>query len=421
MFALVDCNNFYVSCERVFNPKLEGKPVVVLSNNDGNVIARSNEAKALGIGMGTPYFQIEEIIREQQVLVYSSNYELYGEMSARVMEALRELVPDVEVYSIDEAFLDLSIFPVGDLDAFCRQVRVTIRQWTGIPVSIGVGATKTLTKVANKLAKKGDGVFVLQSPEQARQALQDTKVEDVWGIGRQYAKFLKQHNVLTALDLSRANERWIRQHLSVVGERLVWELRGKPCLRLELVAPSKKAICTSRSFGMAVCTRVPLEEAVSGFTVRTAEKLRKQGSCASVLTVFLSTHSFRKDLPQHHPSRTIRLPVATSHPTELLKYALAALRDMYRPGYQYQKAGIIVSGIVPGEQVQQHLFNQADRSKYEKLTQAVDRINGKLGRNTVRFAVQGYPKVHTTWLPKREHLSPCYTTKWDQIWTIKAT
>jgi DNA polymerase V len=420
MFALLDCNNFYCSCERVFRPELNGKPVVVLSNNDGNVIARSNEAKALGITMGAPAFELEELFQKHQVHVFSSNYELYGDMSARVMDALAELVPEVEVYSIDEAFLDLSHIPTASLEGFCRGIKATVKQWTGIPVSIGVGPTKTLAKVANKVAKKADGVYVLDSYFKLHQTLEATPVEDIWGIGRQSSKFLRDYYVSTALKLRHASLWWIKQHLGVVGQRIVLELRGRSCLPLELVAPSKKAICTSRSFGQMVATKEPLREAVANFIVRTAEKLRKQNSCAGVLTVFIRTNCFRKNLAQYHPSRTISLPVATAHPTELLKYALALLEDMYRCGYKYKKAGIIVSGIVPSSQVQQHLFSPTDRGRYEKLTHALDTINKKYGRGTVRFAVQGYPKVHTTWLLKREHLSPCYTTRWDQIWTVKA-
>jgi DNA polymerase V len=264
-------------------------------------------------------------------------------------------------------------------------------------------------------------VFVLDSYFKLHQTLEATPVEDIWGIGRQSTKLLRDHHLSTALKLRHANHLWIKQHLGVVGQRIVLELRGYSCLPLELVAPPKKAICTSRSFGQAVATREPLREAVSNFVVRTAEKLGRQKSCAKVLTVFIHTNSFRKGQPQYHPSRTISLPVATAHPGELLKYALALLGDMYRSGYEYKKAGILVSGIVPDNQVQQHLFSPADRSKQERLTRALNAINQKHGRGTVRFAVQGYPKVHTTWLLKREHLSPCYTTKWEQIWTVKAS
>jgi DNA polymerase V len=420
MFALVDCNNFYCSCERVFRPELNGKPVVVLSNNDGNVIARSNEAKALGITMGAPAFELEEVFEQHQVHVFSSNYELYGDMSARVMEALAELVPEVEVYSIDEAFLDLSIIPEEELEGYCRELKATIRQWTGIPVSIGVGTTKTLAKIANKVAKKGDGVFVLDNYFKLHQTLEATPVEDIWGIGRQSSKLLKDHYLSTALKLRHANMRWIRSQMGVVGQRIVLELRGYSCLPLELVAPAKKAICTSRSFGEMVTDLAALQEATANFIVRCAEKLRRQGSCAKVLTVFIHTNSFRKNKPQYHPSRTVSLPVATSHPNELLKYALALVEDMYEPGYAYKKVGIMLSGFVPDVQVQQHFFDRADRAKHQRLTRSIDAINKKMGRNTVRFAAQGYPNKQTAWLLRREHLTPCYTTRWDQLWTVKA-
>jgi DNA polymerase V len=421
VFALVDCNNFYCSCERIFNPGLNGKPVVVLSNNDGCVVARSEEAKALGITMGAPYFQLEALVNRHDIRVFSSNYELYGDLSARVMDTLAELAPDVEVYSIDEAFLDLSIFSPDELEGFCRQLRATVKQWTGIPVSVGVGATKTLAKLANKVAKKGDGVFVLDGYFKVLDTLVATAVDDVWGIGRQHAKFLRDHCIGTAWDLRAARDAWVRQHLGVVGLRIVHELRGRSCLPLEEMAPPKKSVCTSRSFGEMVVDLPALQEATANFVVRCAEKLRRQGSCARVLTVFIRTNAFRKDLRQYHPSRTVNLPVATAHPNELLRYALALVEDMYEPGYAYKKAGVVVSGLVPAAGVQGHLFDGKDRVRNEKLIQAVDAINRRMGRNKVRFAAQGYPGKQTPWLLRKEHLSPCYTTRWEDIWTVKAS
>jgi DNA polymerase V len=392
----------------------------VLSNNDGCVIARSEEAKALGITMGAPYFQLEELVNRHNIQVFSSNYELYGDLSARVMDALAELAPDVEVYSIDEAFLDLSMFSPGELEDFCRRLRATVKQWTGIPVSIGVGATKTLAKLANRVAKKGDGVFVLDGYFKVLDTLVAAQVNDVWGIGRQHTKFLRDHCISTAWDLRTARDAWVRQHMGVVGLRVVHELRGRSCLPLELAAPSKKSICTSRSFGEMVVDLAALQEATANFVVRCAEKLRRQNTCAQVLTVFIRTNTFRKDLSQYHPSRTVTLPVATAHPNELLRYALALVEDMYEPGYAYKKAGVIVSGLVPETSVQGHLFDGKDRARNHKLIEAMDAINRKLGRNKVRFAAQGYPDKGTTWLLRKEHLSPCYTTKWDQLWTVKA-
>jgi DNA polymerase V len=295
-----------------------------------------------------------------------------------------------------------------------------VKQWTGIPVSVGVGATKTLAKLANKVAKKGDGVFVLDGYFKVLDTLVATAVDDVWGIGRQHAKFLRDHCIGTAWDLRAARDAWVRQHLGVVGLRIVHELRGRSCLPLEGVAPPKNSVCTSRSFGEMVVDLPTLQEATANFVVRCAGKLRRQGSCAQVLTVFIRTNAFRKDLRQYHPSRTVNLPVATAHPNELIRYALALVEDMYEPGYAYKKAGVIVSDLVPAAGVQAHLFDGKDRVRHEKLIQAVDAINRRMGRNKVRFAAQGYPGKQTPWLLRKEHLSPCYTTRWEDIWTVKA-
>lgn len=418
MFALVDCNNFYASCERVFNPTLNNKPIVVLSNNDGCIVARSNEAKALGIQMGEPYFKVKPLIEQHKVEVFSSNYELYGDMSSRVMNVLADLAPESEVYSIDECFLGFSGWQSGDLLSHGHTIRNTVKQWTGIPVSVGFAPTKTLAKAANKAAKKAEGVRILREAEGIDSLLEKMDVEDLWGIGRQYNKFLKANGIKTALQLKHAKDGWIKKYLTVVGLRLVYELRGVSCLPIESVRNTKKGLCTSRSFGKTVMKLSEMKEAVSNFAVRCAEKLRNQHSCSGVITVFIHTNRFYTNKPQYSNSRSIKLPVASNSTSEIIHYALIALEMIFREGYEYKKAGVIVTGIVPANSVQQNLFDWIDRVKQTHIMKAVDGVNKKMGRNTIKFAVQGYQNSSTSWQMERNRLSPCYTTKWDELWTI---
>lgn len=418
MFALVDCNNFYVSCERVFNPDLIGRPVVVLSNNDGCVVARSPEAKALGIKMGEPAFKLETLFRQYRVAVCSSNYQLYGDMSQRVMNTLSQFAPELEVYSIDEAFLNLGGIPV-DLESWGRQIRTTVRKHTGIPVSVGVGPTKVLAKIANHYAKKvpeNNGVFLLDSREKIEELLAQLEIGEIWGIGRKHAALLNRYGIQTAAEFIRMPDSWVRKHLTIVGLRLKEELQGISCLPLELLSPSKKAICTSRSFGEFQTQLEPLQEAVATFAAKCGYKLRKQKACAGVLMVFLQTNTFNSDEPQYTPNSTITLPVATHSDLELIQYALTALQTIYRPGYRYKKAGVIVSAIVPEEQVQGSLFDTVDRSKHRVLMQTLDQINTRYGLATVKPAVQG---GDSGWKLRREKLSPCYTTRWSDIITVR--
>lgn len=413
-FGLADGNNFYCSCERVFNPALEGRPIVVLSNNDGCVISRSNEAKALGIKMGAPIFQIQDLIKQHNVAVFSSNYTLYGDMSARVMNTLAELCPEIEVYSIDESFIDFSIIPRDELEPLARQVRRTVRKWTKIPTCIGIAQTKALAKLANKIAKKHpehDGVFVIGDDETRRQALASFPVEDVWGIGRKYAKFLAEHGITNALQLAELPDDWVRQNLTVVGMRLVYELRGTSCIPMLEPRETSKNICSSRSFGTPQTSFDGLAEAVSAFAVRVGGKLRTEKSCASTLTVFVQTNRFRTDQKQYNNAVTINLPVSASNSHELVKYAVRGLKMVFRDGYLYKKAGVIVSGIIPADQIQAGLFDQVDRPKLDQLSAVMDRLNNRYGRGSIRFAVQGKEK----WQPKADHKSPCYTTRWDEI------
>ena len=418
LFALVDCNNFYASCERVFDPKLEKKPIVVLSNNDGCIIARSNEAKALGIQMGEPAFKAKDVIEQHNVQVFSSNYTLYGDMSARVMQTLAQFTPNLEVYSIDEAFLDLGNFYGRDLKQYAQEMRNTVKEWTGIPVSVGVAPTKTLAKLANRLSKKSkkaNGALVLTEERHIEEALRRTEAGDVWGIGRRYAQKLAGFGIHTALDLRNASDAFVKKHLTVVGLRTVRELRGEPCLDLELVAPSKQNICTSRSFGNTVTTLDQLQEATANYASRCAAKLRRQKSCAGAITVFVQTNQFR-DEPQYFNSKTLALPTASNSTLELIKYANQAMKALYREGYRYKKSGVIVSELRPQDQVQTSLLDTVDRDKHRRLMQALDKLNSTWGRDQVTSAAQGTTRP---WQLKCEQKSPCYTTKLDGLLWIR--
>jgi len=412
--ALVDCNNFYASCERVFAPGLEGKAVVVLSNNDGCVVARSNEAKTLGIAAGIPAFKIDRLIRSGEAYACSSNYSLYGDMSRRVMETLSYFTPNMEVYSIDEAFLDLSGLASGTLEKYGRTIRRTVMRWTGIPVSIGIAETKVLAKIANRLAKKSPkagGVLNLTASPYRDRALASIPVEKIWGVGRQYARFLRRHGIETALDLRNAEDSWVKKHMSVVGLRLVRELRGTPCLSLEECPPAKKEICVSRSFGKPVTARSELEEAVAAYTTRAGEKLRRQRSAAGALMVFMMTNRFR-DEPQYCTSTVRELPVPTACTQELIRYALGATGEIYRTGYRFNKAGVVLAALVPDDQIQTDLFDTKNREASDRLMQALDTVNARMGRNTLTYAAAG---VKQDWRTRFHRRSPRYTTRWGEL------
>ncbi|TKB82361.1 MAG: Y-family DNA polymerase, partial [Nitrospira sp.] len=388
IFALVDCNNFYASCERVFNPRLEGKPIVVLSNNDGCVVARSNEAKALGIAMGVPEFQIRPLLRAHQVQVFSSNYTLYGDMSQRVMETLEQFCPDLEIYSIDEAFLSLSGFTSRNFTEYGRTIRTTVKRWTGLPVSVGIAETKTLAKIANRVAKRTpdtNGVFDLLACSDRDALLGRVPVEEVWGIGRNLTRLLNQHGIMTALQLREADNQWIRKHLGIVGLRLVMELRGISCLDLEECPTPKQSLTCSRAFGQLISTLADMEEAVSSYTSRVAEKLRRERLAATVLTVCLTTNEF-KEGPQYSNAVTLKLPVATDSTSDLIRSALQGIRTIYREGYRYKKAGVILTGLVPASQTQADLFDSQDRGKSKRLMSALDAINNRWGADTLHYA-----------------------------------
>lgn len=413
--ALVDCNNFYVSCERVFQPSLEGRPVVVLSNNDGCVIARSNEAKALGIAMGSPEFTIRKLLTAHRVQVLSSNYTLYGDMSRRVMETLGQFTPDMEIYSIDEAFLDLSGFDTRNLTDYARIIRRTVKQWTGIPVSIGIAATKTLSKIANHLAKKdpatGGVINLLETPD-LETILDQVPVAKVWGIGQTYTQLLTEAGIQTAGQLSRTDDHWIRRHMGVVGLRLVHELRGRSCLNLDHCPPPKQSLACAKSFGHPVTTLRELKEAVSSYTSRVAEKLRAGQLAATTLTVFVMTNPFDQTTPQYSQWLTITLPVATAATPELIQAALQALERIYRNGYRYKKAGVMLTGLVPDTQVQPHLFDPTDRGRLGRLMTALDQVNARWGSGTLRYASEGFRQ---DWQAHFHRRTPAYTTRWNEL------
>ncbi len=415
MIALVDCNNFYVSCERIFNPLLEGVPVVVLSNNDGCIISRSNEAKVLGLKMGEPVFKRKELIAKHNVKVYSSNYALYGDVSQRVMETLRKFSPMIEIYSIDEAFIDFTGFDTN-LYEYGKRIRAEVLKNIGMPIGIGFGPTKSIAKVANKIAKKGDGVFVIDSERQRDWALRNTPIDDVWGIGRRYAVLLKRHNVNTAYDFTQLNTEWIRNNLTVVGQRLKEELLGKPCIRLETLMPAKKNIATTRAFGKKLSDFNLIREAVSSHATTCAAKLRKQKSVASLLTVFIHTDPFSEKEKYVSKSITVSLQTASNADTILAKAALYGLKTIFQEGLLYKKAGVIVSGIGPQDAVQGNLFETYNTDKLNAISQVTDYLNARYGKNTLGIAVKGSSKE---WKLKQEKLSPSYTTRWDDILNVK--
>ena len=389
--ALVDCNNFYASCERVFQPDLRGRPVVVLSNNDGCVIARSNEAKALGIEMGAPWHLNRQKFERHGVIVRSSNYTLYGDMSRRVMSTLGGFTPDLEIYSIDEAFLGLAGFEPR-LESHARQLRSTVLQWTGIPLSVGIAPTKTLAKVANRLAKKDPdraGVYVMLDAAEIDEALERLELTDLWGLAGRLASRLREIGITSPRLLRDADPQFIRQRFSVVMQRMVLELRGEPCLELEQVAADRKSIMASRSFGRPVTTLDELREAVCTYMSRAAEKMRRQDLATDNVVVFVQTNRFKPSDPQYDASRTVRLPVATSDTSRLLNAAQRALEAVWRDGYSYKKAGVVLLDLVPAGRVQGDLWQDPDNPRNRRLMAALDGLNRDYGRHAVTFAAAG--------------------------------
>lgn len=414
LFALVDCNNFYASCERIFAPALEGKPVVVLSNNDGCVIARSEEAKQLGIKMGEPVFKIPHIIEKNHVHVFSTNYALYGDISQRVMNTLAELVSQIEIYSIDEAFLDLSGIPANELPALGKKIKEIVKKWTGIPVSIGLAPTKTMAKIANHIAKTdaiNTGVLFLSDDQKTDAYLKQVPVREIWGVGEKYAQFFKRNKIFNAFDLKQADENRIKEHLGVMGQRLVLELRGRVCYPMDKNPETKKEICTSRSFGQPITSYEELEQATMSYVSKVGQKLRKQKSLANSVLIFIMTNKFVSG-PQYVNYKIIQLPVPTNQTAELIHYAVIALKKLYKKGYSYKKSGVIVSDVVPANSTQTNLWDEVNRGKNKKLLEVIDQINSKAGLEQVKFAVEG---TEESWHMRQHHLSPQYTTKWSDI------
>lgn len=418
MFGLCDCNNFFASCERVFRPDLQGRPVVVLSNNDGCVIARSNEAKALGIRMGHPYFQIRELAERHGVAVFSGNITLYGDMSRRVIATLRAMVPAAEVYSIDEAFLDLRGIPTEELTAMGRHISRTVRRHTGIPVSIGIAPSKTLAKIASKLCKqypKLQGACLMYRPEDIEKVLRRFPIEDIWGIGRRYRKMLTAAGVTTAWELTQRPEPWIRARMGVMGVRTWRELQGEACIDFETAPPARQQISVSRSFAHELTDFEQLHSAVVTFTSMCAEKLRLQQSLCTEITVYILTNRHREELPQYYESETVRPTIPTDDTLELAPLAAKALQRIFRAGYGYKKAGVIFSGLTSNNSVQADLFDPVDRTRHARLMEAMDAANNLYGRHKVMIAAQGFTPLQVT----REHLSPSYTTDWAELLTVK--
>jgi DNA polymerase V len=414
MIALVDCNNFYVSCERVFQPRLRGKPVVVLSNNDGCVVARSTEVKALGIPMGAPFFKIRPLIEQHQVQVFSSNYSLYGDLSQRVMESLRCFSPQVEVYSIDESFLYIS--PNHDPIAVGLQIRETVDRWTGIPVSLGIAPTKVLAKVAIEVAKKsGSGIFYLENAAQADDILRTMPVRDIWGIGSRLGKWLELQGIHSALAFKEANSAVIKKKMGVVGQRLLLELQGVSCLPLELVPSPKQETCVSRSFREPVTSLLELQQAIGFFVSRSAVKLRRQKQVATGMIVFASTSRFIDDPVSS--SIVVNLLSGTSFTPELLKLAHGAVKQLYQPGCPYKKAGVIMVGLHSEDERQGNLFEQpVDRLQPNRLIEVVDQLNLKLGAETITFGLVGQGQG---WRMKADRRSPRYTTRWEELAVVR--
>ena len=415
MFALADCNNFFASCERVFRPDLQGKPVIVLSSNDGCAVARSNEAKALGIKMGDPFFKIRDVVAKHNVAVFSGNMTLYGDMSQRVRWVLEEFAPSIEVYSIDEAFLDLRGLENVDFDRYAKFISQRCWKLTSIPVSVGIAPTKTLAKIASKLCKqypKLNGGCYMHRPEDIEKVLRKYPIEDVWGIGRRSAPKLRAMGVCTAFDYTQLNEGVIRNLLGVTGVRTWKELQGVPCIEFEDGFEAKRSICVSRSFSSEIYDVDELQEQVANFASSVAEKLRRQQSAASEMVVFAYTNRFKDNVPQSHANALVVFETATSDHRSMITKAVAATRGLFEDGCGYKKAGVIATKIVAEKHIMHSLFEDTEAIERErKITSAVDAINSAYGRGTVKLAVQGSGKIKTS----NENQSPHYTTLWSDI------
>ena len=419
MFALVDCNNFYASCERVFQPQWKGKPVVILSNNDGCVIARSNEAKALGIPMGAPAFKYKAQFKRQKIKVFSSNYPLYGDMSSRVMSILERYTPNIELYSIDEAFLQFKGFDLFDLQKEGMKMQKQIKKWTGIPVSVGIAPSKALAKIANKIAKKfavkTGGVYSIDTEEKRIKALKWTSISDVWGIGRQHLQQLEAIGVANAWQFSLLSDDWVRKQMSVLGLRLKKDLQGLPSIQLEEVKAPKKGIATTRSFEGNLISFSDLEERVSTFASNCAEKMRKQQSSCQALLVFIRSDPHKKDVISYRNSCVLTLPYATNSSIILSRYAILGLRKIFKENIAYKKAGVMIMGLLPTERRQLNLFEN-NNTKHVALMKSLDKIHKRFGPYQIKLANQD---LNRTWKMKQQYLSNRFTTELKDVITVK--
>ena len=419
MFALCDCDSFFASCERVFRPELYGKPIVVLSNNDGCIVAMTKETKELGLTRGTPFYKVIDLIREHNINVFSSNYTLYGDISARVMQLIAEEIGDIDIYSIDEAFFNTDGISPDNLHSSLVELRHKIYKGIGVPISIGVGPTRTLAKVASHFAKKipgYHGVCIIDNEEKRHKALKLYPIGEVWGIGRQFRKKLEYYGIASAYDYQNQKESWIRNQFMVSGIRTWKELRGIPCKETHEL-PERQSICTSRSFGEMVSDFDKMAESIANFTASCARKLRKQQSVAGHIAVFIMTNRFREDLPQHIEYSTIELTTPTDSNILLTQHAIAALRKIWCPNFQYKKSGVILSDISSNKSIQQNLFDTTNHVRQQKLTKVVDDINRKQGTDTIHLAVQS--DSFSKWNIKREFKSPCYSTNIKDVLVIK--
>ena len=414
--ALVDCNSFYVSCERLFNPKIRRKPVVVLSNNDGCIISRSTEAKALGIKMGEPYFKAKDIILKNKVEVFSSNYSLYGDLSRRVMRTLKRFNSDIEIYSIDEAFLDLSNFPDQDVEKIGKEIRETVLQWTGIPTSIGIAKTKTLSKIANHIAKKKQsGVTSLIGIDNLDPVLEKIEINDVWGVGRQLTKFYNKNGIYNAKQLKNKSNSWIKKSSNVLSSRTAMELKGIPCINLETTTTKRKSCVVSRSFGKRVERFQELKEAVANYCLNASEKIRSESLVAKAITVFVRTSPFQRNYGYYSNSKTVDFPIATNNSIEIVKAAVAILETIFKNGYQYQKAGVMLTGLSNAHD-KTNLFSTEKDDKIQALMKSIDNTNLRYGRSTLSVASAG---VNKRWNMRRDHSSKIDTADFFSLPTIR--
>ncbi|MFR9523866.1 MAG: Y-family DNA polymerase [Rikenellaceae bacterium] len=417
MIGLCDCNNFFVSCQRVFDPSLNGRPVIVLSSNDGCVIARSNESKALGIKMGQPLYQVRDIVKRHNVTLFSTNFPLYGDMSRRVMETLRAELPAIEIYSIDEAFLDMNDIDINTLKEYGEHLSKKVHRNTGIPVSIGIAPTKTLAKIASKLCKqypKLNGACLLYRKEDIEKVLSTLPIGDVWGIGRQSRKMLQTYNITTAQHFCEAPKEWIERKMGLTGLRTWLELNGESSILFDQRAADKKSIMVSRSFAHEIYSREELHESLTGFVSSAAEKLRQQQSVAGAMQVFILTNRHREDMPQHNGSEVILFDTPTQSTIELMRSATRALSVLFKEDYGYKKAGVILYDIRSDSGVQTSLFESVDHSKHKNLMKQLDSINSYYGKNSVRLGAQSKTSKVSS-----EYLSPRYTTEWEDILKVK--